>query len=87
MTPEQFAYWLQGFVELHGSEPTTEQWQQIKYHLQTVFVKVTPTVSISHPSVQGLSTTQEDRPGKKLEDALRQIGNPQYPGLGRTTIC
>lgn len=42
MTPEQFAYWLQGFVELHGSEPTAEQWQQIKDHLQTVFVKVTP---------------------------------------------
>ena len=44
MTSEQFAYWLQGFVELNGSEPTPEQWQSIKDHLKTVFVKVTPEV-------------------------------------------
>jgi hypothetical protein len=42
MTPEQFTYWLQGFVELHGELPTSEQWKSIKEHLQTVFVKVTP---------------------------------------------
>lgn len=51
MTSEQFAYWLQGFVELNGSEPTTEQWQSIKDHLKTVFVKVTPEMrpSLGHP--------------------------------------
>lgn len=42
MTPEQFAYWLQGFVELHGELPNEEQWESIKEHLQTVFRKVTP---------------------------------------------
>ncbi|MBN7822183.1 hypothetical protein [Bowmanella yangjiangensis] len=52
MTPEQFAYWLQGFVELQGSEPTAEQWQQIKDHLQTVFVKVTPQRIAPTPVVQ-----------------------------------
>lgn len=46
MTSEQFAYWLQGFVELNGSEPTPEQWQSIKDHLKTVFVKVTPEVKV-----------------------------------------
>ncbi|WP_448680001.1 hypothetical protein [Pseudomonas nicosulfuronedens] len=49
MTSEQFAYWLQGFVELYGSEPTAEQWQSIKDHLKTVFVKVTPEVKIGSP--------------------------------------
>ncbi|WP_370601179.1 hypothetical protein [Pseudomonas nitroreducens] len=44
MNSEQFAYWLQGFVELNGSEPTKEQWQSIKDHLKTVFMKVTPDV-------------------------------------------
>ncbi|QIC87519.1 hypothetical protein F0336_14145 [Serratia liquefaciens] len=44
MTPEQFTYWLQGFVELHGDLPTDDQWKSIKEHLQTVFVKVTPPV-------------------------------------------
>ncbi|HDG0630495.1 TPA: hypothetical protein PFA69_004638 [Serratia marcescens] len=42
MTPEQFTYWLQGFVELHGEMPSEAQWESIKDHLQTVFVKVTP---------------------------------------------
>lgn len=41
MTPDQFAYWLQGFTELHGEPPTPEQWQSIKEHLSLVFVKVT----------------------------------------------
>lgn len=47
MQAEQFAYWLQGFVELNGDMPTPEQWQSIKDHLATVFVKVTPRVGPS----------------------------------------
>lgn len=46
MTPEQFAYWLQGFVELgQGTMPTEAQWKSIQDHLQTVFKKVTPPIS------------------------------------------
>lgn len=41
MTPEQFAYWLQGYAELAGDAPTPEQWQSIKEHLALVFNKVT----------------------------------------------
>ena len=44
MTPEQFAYWLQGFAELNTAPPTAEQWKSINEHLQTVFKKVTPQV-------------------------------------------
>lgn len=43
MTTEQYAYWMQGFVELNGGKmPTSEQWQMIVEHLATVFNKVTP---------------------------------------------
>ena len=42
MTPEQFCYWLQGFAELNGEQPTQEQWKAIRDHLQTVYHKVTP---------------------------------------------
>lgn len=43
MTPEQFTYWIQGFVELNdGKMPTPEQWQSIQDHLKTVFRKITP---------------------------------------------
>lgn len=48
MTIEQFAYWLNGFVELNqGKAPTTEQWKSIVEHLGTVFNKVTPIVEKS----------------------------------------
>lgn len=52
MTPEQFAYWLQGFAELNQQPPTAEQWQSIRDHLATVFKKVTPPVL--GPAVAGL---------------------------------
>lgn len=44
MTPEQFAYWLQGFVEItHQMErPSEQQWAVIKDHLKQVFDKRTP---------------------------------------------
>ena len=44
MTPEQFAYWLQGFAELNPGAPTQEQWQSIRDHLALVFTKVTPVM-------------------------------------------
>lgn len=49
MTPEQFAYWLQGFVEIRGSVPTSAEWDVIKDHLATVFKKVTPDRQVLPP--------------------------------------
>lgn len=38
MTPEQFCFWLNGFVELRDCEaPTQYQWQVICNHLREVF--------------------------------------------------
>lgn len=46
MTPENFAYWLQGFVELtQGQTPNPAQWKSIQEHLGEVFTKVTPAVA------------------------------------------
>lgn len=42
MTPEQFAYWMQGFAELNALPPSHEQWQSIREHLALVFEKKTP---------------------------------------------
>lgn len=40
-----FAYWLNGFAELHGNTPPTkEQWKAIREHLELVFVKVTSPI-------------------------------------------
>lgn len=48
MTPEQFAYWLQGYAELQQEPPTPEQWKSVKEHLALVFKKVTPPVVPAH---------------------------------------
>ncbi|MFV1943931.1 hypothetical protein VPH49_24335 [Pseudomonas luteola] len=38
MTPEKFAYWLNGFVELNkGQKPTDEQWEAIRLKLEKAF--------------------------------------------------
>ncbi len=51
MTAEQFAYWLQGFMEMADpKELNTTQTQQIKDHLKLVFDKKTPEVSL--PMIQ-----------------------------------
>ncbi len=42
MTPENFVYWLQGYVEIAGQVPSIPQWEIIKDHLAHVFNKVTP---------------------------------------------
>ena len=53
MTPEQFAYWLQGFAEMNPEwSPTPEQWKMIKEHLQTVFKKVTPSLTQTPWNIQ-----------------------------------
>lgn len=76
MTPEQFAYWLQGFTELSPDmeRPSAAQWQAIKDHLQTVFVKVTPPVGSPRPLLPGLRT-MELRP------------SDIYPGLTDRATC
>ena len=52
MTPEQFAYWLQGFAEISQKPPTEAEWTIIKDHLATVFEKVTPNrITSPGPSV------------------------------------
>ena len=43
MTPEQFTYWIQGFIEINDPKTIGEKETQIiKDHLATVFNKVTP---------------------------------------------
>lgn len=47
MSPENFVYWLRGFIEIsHECEPDAEQWQMIKEHLDLVMTKVTPNHNV-----------------------------------------
>lgn len=92
MTPEQFAYWLQGFVELNPSmeQPTPEQWKAIGEHLQTVFKKVTPSVQV--PPGPLVAAPARDW---TLQDAIRDLElrrptpyiGPPLIGPGITITC
>jgi|SRR5882724_4601951 len=45
MTPENFCYWLQGWLEIQNpARITPEQIKEIQNHLDLVFTKVTPIV-------------------------------------------
>lgn len=72
MTPEQFVYWLQGYMEIHHpscikpSEMglTEHQVQIIKDHLKTVFDKQTPIRQIYKTS-DPYTPDQQDPFGQK----------------------
>lgn len=46
MSPQDFCFWFQGFVELTGGQtrPSETQWEAIKQHLSLVFDKQTMTM-------------------------------------------
>jgi hypothetical protein len=51
MTAEQFAYWLQGFMELTSmNHLSTTQFQIVKDHLALVFNKQTPNRPLTEPN-------------------------------------
>lgn len=86
MTPEQFAYWLNGFAELNPSmeQPTPEQWKSITEHLKTVFTKVTPEVKMQPPKIEWPT-------GGKIQDAIgkacRVASGETYLGQPIQVIC
>lgn len=69
MDAQQFAYWLQGFSELHEKPPTPEQWQSIREHLATVFAKVTPGIGIP---ATGIPAQPSDFWSPKMDEHLWQ---------------
>jgi hypothetical protein len=60
MTPEQFTYWLQGYVEIAATRtaPTSDEWNVIKDHLALVFDKQTPDRSVSGQGSQPIDWTK-----------------------------
>jgi hypothetical protein len=94
MTPEQFAYWLNGFVELEGgAAPSAAQWKSICEHLKTVFNKVTPQVADAQKYTESdLQKTLREFAEKQARQTHQSIqtwpGFPgQMPGSGYTITC
>lgn len=80
MTSEQFAYWLQGFVELNGGAmPTEAQWKSVQDHLQTVFVKVTQPVRTVGPNIASPALPDPMRGLRDLGDDIHRYMHGPKP--------
>jgi len=80
MTPEQFAYWLQGFMEMADpKELNKNQTQQIKDHLKLVFDKKTPEVS--------LPMIQREEPFRITPYTITCDDNNNFPDPMTTPVC
>lgn len=94
MTPEAFAYWLQGFAELNPSleQPSPEQWKSISEHLKTVFVKVTPEIKVAPFKIEWpadtipADTTPSDI-AESIRKALRDAQRIPYCGQPIQITC
>jgi hypothetical protein len=76
MTPEQFVFWLQGFMETANPKVVNEtQTQIIKDHLALVFNKETPD---RREKVNRESTGNEEL-NKKLEQAIKDLKIKDFP--------
>jgi len=75
MTPENFAFWMQGYVELVDQKPTVEQWQSIKENLALVFTKVTSPLLVDETNAKLCQTTDtpelSKEPKKLVDEATR----------------
>lgn len=61
MSPENFCYWLKGFVELNGIESLSKtQVQIVNDHLNLVFDKVTPDRQLKEDPVQRVLKDSRD---------------------------
>lgn len=74
MTPEQFACWMQGFAELTPDPPSAAQWQSIREHVASLFVKETPPLRLEVPA------------RLPLDDIRRRL-EPRRSGVRDRIIC
>jgi len=86
MNERDFCYWFNGFAELSATPPTPEQWQSIREHIASVFVKVTPAVKEAAKEIAGSPLEPKEHYDKILRDIeeqnrKRQQGPYGYPPL------
>lgn len=78
MNAQEFAYWLNGFVELTGTDvpPTPAQWKTIRDHLNLVFKKVTPVTT----ETTGLGVADFEEIARRFrESQIKTSPLPQSP--------
>lgn len=74
MTQHDFCMWLNGYIELGGSQPTQDQWEMIKEHLVLVFNKTTRSIEEIKTDRIAESDRKRDQQLKWFED-LQKSGD------------
>jgi hypothetical protein len=88
MTPENFAYWLNGFFELSGVETLNEQQVAIvKEHLSLVFTKVTKSPSNPRNVEDLVKILKENDKEKKQEDFKKQKYTLESDTVSNLRLC
>ena len=86
MNAKDFAFWLQGFVEMNpNAMPTLTQWQTIKDHLKLVFDKRTPNNFITLEGLHGIPVKVPSH--KRIEKLTELFGDPHPEHLRTTVTC
>lgn len=85
MTPENFVYWLQGYMEINDPKSLGEKETQIiKDHLQLVLKKETPTYSAVNGGIYGPIKSSESVSDFKMPNTVLCAGESftqASPGL------
>lgn len=83
MTPEQFVYWLQGFVEVskpetwnraEGDQHENKMWEEIKRHLLLVLNRVSPE-EVMKAKMEAMKETAR----QQLKDMITHYPLPPIP--------
>ena len=73
MKPISFIYWLQGFLELSGTESLTkEQVEMIKDHISLVMTKVTPKNVEANDFIDPIEEKERNR--NKFDSLIEKLG-------------
>lgn len=85
MNAQDFAYWLNGFVELGGEKtpPTPEQWKLIVEHLKLTMKKVTPALTVTPVKTDPNEWVKKalEEFDRKLDKKADRFVNPGVPSI------
>ena len=89
MTPENFCYWLNGYVDLVGYAPTEAQWECIKDHLILVFKQevkpVSPTVIEEYKEFDGEISVRQNLNTSPNFKEIRTV--PEHIRIAHKIMC
>jgi len=82
MTPQDFAYWLQGFFELSDTENLSpSQISAIREHLALVFDKKTPDNAKMKEYVEEIENLKQELMLERLKHIPPSIPSPSIPPM------